>query len=104
MKTIHVIRNQYNHYLDRHGEWVDGSHVPALFRTEHRDVAMNELVEVNLRDFNLRGEILECEADKSGYPVVEVLNPIPPAPTEAPVVTETPCAPGNGSADGGTAA
>lgn len=77
MKTIYVIRNQYNHFLGRHGEWLDGSHVPALFRTDHRDVAVNELVEVNLRDFDLRGEILACESDDDGYPVVEVLNPIP---------------------------
>jgi len=83
VKTIFVIRNQRNHYLGRHGEWLDGSHVPGLFRTEHRDVAVNELVEVNLRDFDLRGEIQACEADANGYPVVEVLNPIPQAPADA---------------------
>lgn len=84
MSTIYVIRNQRNHYLGRHGEWLDGSHVPALFRTAHRDAAVNELVEVNLRDFDLRGEIIACEADDSGYPVVEVLNPIPkPEPEPA---------------------
>ncbi len=76
MKTIFVIRNQNSHYLGRHGEWLDGSHVPGLFRTEHRDAAVNELVEVNLRDFGLRGEIIVCEAASGDYPVVEVLNPI----------------------------
>ena len=80
MKTIYLIRNQRQHYLGRHGEWLDGSHVPALFRTAHRDVAVNELVEVNLRDFDLRGEIIAREADEDGYPAVEVLNPIPVAP------------------------
>jgi hypothetical protein len=82
LKTLLVIRNQNNHYLGRHGEWLDGSHAPALFRTEHRDVALNELFETNIRDFALRGEILACEADRHGYPVVEVLNPIaaPPVP------------------------
>jgi hypothetical protein len=79
VKTIYVIRNQNQHFLGRHGEWLDGSHVPALFRTDHRDVAVNELVEVNLRDFDLRGEILACESDDDGYPIVEVLNPIPKA-------------------------
>ena len=82
MTTIYVIRNQNQHYLGRNGEWVDGSHRPALFRTPHRDVALNELVEVNLRDLTLRGELLACEADDAGYPGVEVLNPI--AIAEAP--------------------
>jgi len=76
VKTVFVIRNQNGHYLGRNGEWLDGSHVPGLFRTEHRDVAMNELVEVNLRDFDLRGEIVGFEAEAGDYPVVEVLNPI----------------------------
>ena len=91
MKTIFVIRNQNGHYLGRHGEWLDGSHVPGLFRTEHRDAAVNELVEVNLRDFDLRGEIIVCEAASGDYPVVEVLNPIvasEPAEHEEPGPTE----------------
>lgn len=92
MKTIFVIRNQNGHYLGRNGEWLDGSHVPGLFRTEHRDVAMNELVEVNLRDFDLRGEIIGCEAEAGEYPVVEVLNPIVMIPEESglPAAPESP--------------
>ena len=84
MKKLLVIRNQNNHYLGRHGEWLDGSHVSALFRTEHRDAALNELFETNIRDCDLRGEILECEVDKHGYPVVEVLNPIAAVPDAMP--------------------
>lgn len=84
MTTIYVIRNQNGHYLGRNGEWVDGSHPPAMFRTPHRDVALNELVEVNLRDLALRGELLSCEVEEGGYPIVEVLNPIPVQPETMP--------------------
>ena len=87
MKRLFVIRNQNQHYLGRHHDWLDGSHRPALFRTPHRDVAVNELFEVNVKDFALRGEIIACEADDKGYPAVEVLNPIPDAP---PVMDELP--------------
>lgn len=83
MKQLFVIRNQNQHYLGRHHEWLDGSHAPALFRTPHRDVAVNELFEANLKDVGLRGEIIACEADERGQPVVEVLNPIPDAPPPA---------------------
>ncbi|MFM7784257.1 MAG: heat-shock protein HtpX [Gammaproteobacteria bacterium] len=93
MKTVFVIRNQNGHYLGRHGEWLDGSHVPGLFRTEHRDVAVNELVEVNLRDFDLRGEVVGIEGVEGDYPVVEVTNPIVDTPvkeaTEAAAAAET---------------
>lgn len=83
MKQLFVIRNQNHHYLGRHHEWVDGSHPPALFRTPHRDVAVNELFEVNVKDFALRGEIVACEIDERGYPLVDVRNPIPEAPPPA---------------------
>ena len=90
MKTLYVIRNQNQHYLGRRGEWLDGSHVPALFRTEHRDVAVNELVEVNLRDFDLRGEIIGVEAEGGDYPVVDVLNPIVTREADALAAPESP--------------
>ncbi len=76
MKQLFVIRNQHQHYLGRHHEWIDGSRPAALFRTPHRDVAVNELFEVNVKDVALRAEILACEVDERGLPVVEVLNPI----------------------------
>ncbi len=76
MKQLFVIRNQHQHYLGRNHDWVDGSHPPVLFRTPHRDMAVNELFEVNVKDFALRGEIIVCETDERGLPVVEVLNPI----------------------------
>ena len=89
MKQLFVIRNQNQHYLGRHHDWVDGSHRAALFRTEHRDVAVNELFEVNVKDFSLRGEIVACDADDKGYPAVEVLNPSPDAPaTDEPVASD----------------
>ena len=94
MKQLFVIRNQNQHYLGRHHDWLDGSHRPALFRTEHRDVAVNELFEVNVKDFALRGEIIACEADDKGYPAVEVLNPIPDAPPVMDELSATDATPG----------
>lgn len=76
MKKLFVIRNQNDHYLAKNGGWVDGSHRSAVFRTEHKDVALNELFETNIRDFDLRGEIMTVDMDDKRLPVVEVLNPI----------------------------
>lgn len=91
MKQLFVIRNQHLHYLGRHHEWVDGGNPTAVFRTPHRDVAANELFEANLKDIALRGEILACEVDERGLPVVEVLNPIPEALPET-ATSEVPAA------------
>jgi hypothetical protein len=76
LKQLFLIRNQNLHYLGKNGEWLDGSHASALFRCEHRDVAVNQLIEINIKDFDLRGEIILCDSDDRGHPVVEVLNPV----------------------------
>jgi hypothetical protein len=51
-------------------EWLDGSDVSQIFNTEHRDIALNQLIELNAKDINLRAQIIECEADKKGRPIM----------------------------------
>ena len=71
-----VIRNIDQHYLAKNRNWVDGRIRKLLFRTLHKDAAVNELFEAILRDPTLRGEVLEADRDNRDQPSVEVLNPI----------------------------
>ena len=77
MSKKFVIRNQSQHYLSQDKTWVDGTDPTSLFRSSHKDIAVNELFEANVRDFALRAELIHCETSSKGYPSVEVLNPIP---------------------------
>jgi hypothetical protein len=54
------------------GEWIGR---PFRLQPWQRRL-IYELFEVNVKDFALRGEIIVCETDERGLPVVEVLNPI----------------------------
>lgn len=71
MTTAFVIQNQHGHYIDKHGEWVDGRDRRVLYRTIHRDEAVNLNFELSSKDVYLRAEILACEIDSSGQPKVE---------------------------------
>ena len=51
-------------------EWLDGTDASQIFNTEHRDIALNQLIELNAKDINLRAQIVECEADKKGRPIM----------------------------------
>ena len=77
MSKQFVIRNQNQHYLSKDKTWVDGTLPASLFRSTHRDIAVNELFEANVRDFSIRAELIHCATAGDGYPAVEVLNPIP---------------------------
>ena len=71
-RSLFVIRNQLEQYLDKQNGWQSGKDNNALYKTEHRDEALNTLIEINAKDISLRGQILEVPADEKKRPVVEV--------------------------------
>ena len=82
MSDCYIVRNQHNHYASKQREWVDGSNPRALFRSQHKDEAVNLVFELSSKDITLRAEAITCELDQNNVPVVEVLNPIPDLPAE----------------------
>jgi len=77
MTTIFVIQNQHGHYLGKQQQWLDGRDRRLLFRTAHRDEAVNVIFEQSSKDIYLRAQPLECEFDDSKQPIVKAGPPIP---------------------------
>ncbi len=67
---IYIIKNCDKSILGKDLEWLNGSDASQIFNTEHRDIALNQLIELNAKDINLRAQIIECEADKKGRPIM----------------------------------
>jgi len=67
---IFIIKSHDGSILGKDLEWVDGTNASLLFTAQHRDVALNQLIELNAKDIHLRAEIIQCEADKKGRPVL----------------------------------
>jgi hypothetical protein len=76
MANVFVIQNQHGHYLSKQLEWVDGRDKRVLFRTVHRDEAINMVFEQSSKNIELRAHPLECETDDSAQPKVEAGPPI----------------------------
>ena len=76
MATVFVIQNQYGHYLSKQLEWVDGRDKRVLYRTVHRDEAINVVFEQSSKNIELRAHPLECETDETAHPKVEAGPPI----------------------------
>jgi hypothetical protein len=77
MTDHYIVKNQNNHYANKHKEWVDGSEPKVLFRSKNKDEAINLVFELSSKDINLRAEAVLCELNEKKIPIVEVLNPIP---------------------------
>ena len=61
---IYIIKSHDGRFLNKDLEWLDGSDANLVYNAPHRDVALNA------KDINLRAQIIECEADKKGRPVL----------------------------------
>ena len=80
MSHIFVVKNQLGLYLNKQQEWVDGSDSQCLFRTAHKDEAINTVFEVSSRDIYLRAEAFACAIDDKGNPIVTAAAAPEPAP------------------------
>jgi hypothetical protein len=67
---IYIIKSHDESILGKDFDWLDGTNVKLIFNTPHRDIALNQLIELNAKDINLRAHIVECEADNKGRPIM----------------------------------
>jgi hypothetical protein len=78
MSEVYIIRNQGHLYLNKQGEWVDGSDSHGLFRTVHKDEALNMKAELSVRDPHVRLTLVTGTLDVKGHLVLnnsEAVNP-----------------------------
>ncbi|MCK5880278.1 MAG: hypothetical protein KAG18_00305 [Sinobacterium sp.] len=66
--NVYVIKNQQALYLNKQHIWVSAKEVKSVYRTEHRDEALNTLIEVNAKDIAVRGEIIKVVLNENKQP------------------------------------
>jgi hypothetical protein len=88
MNEVYVIRNQDGLYASKQDEWVDGSDRSVVAFVKYRDQAVNTLVELNAKDFELRGDIVAVELNDKKRPIVTVGEKPEPRLFELPPVDE----------------
>lgn len=90
MSTVFVVTNQHGHFINKHKEWVDGRDPKLLFRTPHKDEAINLVFELSSKDIYLRAEAISVELDDNKQPIVEVTAEMPVEETPEQIDEETP--------------
>ena len=68
MSDVFILRNHDHTYLDKHGQWVDGHDASSLYRAPHKDEALNQKLELTVRDVDPRITIVNCRLDDKGRP------------------------------------
>lgn len=70
MKEVFVIRNQHGQFLGKQSQWLDESEPAAAWRSPHRDIALNHLIETNARDIEQRLLLLQCPLNDKDIPLL----------------------------------
>lgn len=80
MKEVYLLKNHQGLYLNKQQEWVDGTDAASLYRTEHKDEALNTKVELTVKSADLRILIVDCALNERGQPCVTIDTPPPEPP------------------------
>jgi len=59
----YILQNSDDCYLNKDLQWCSNIVLDELFRTEHRDIALNQLIELNAKDISLRAKIISLESE-----------------------------------------
>jgi uncharacterized caspase-like protein len=73
--TIFILQNQHDQFLDKSLQWVNNCGAKQLFKNSHRDIALNQLMELNAKDIQLRAKLVTCQLDAKGNPVLPIQQP-----------------------------
>ncbi|MFL0800895.1 MAG: hypothetical protein K6L80_10630 [Agarilytica sp.] len=68
MSIVYLLQNQHDQYLSKAGEWLEGDAASALYRTEHKDEAINRKVEFTVKNVALRISIVKASLRENGTP------------------------------------
>ncbi|MGI1679588.1 MAG: hypothetical protein K6L75_12685 [Cellvibrionaceae bacterium] len=85
MQELFLLQNQDKLFLSKQNEWVDGRDLNIIYKTTHRDEALNQLFETNTKDYGQRIHIISCPSNEKKLPDIDpdiLPPPIPKAPKE----------------------
>ena len=78
MSQVFILQNQDKLFFGKNKEWVDGYDANALYKTLHKDEAINQMVEITAKDYKQRVKIIACDLDEKALPMID--SHIMPAP------------------------
>jgi hypothetical protein len=78
MSQTFILQNQDKLFFGKNKEWVDGYDANAVYKTPHKDEAVNQMFEITSKDYKQRVKVIACALDEKALPVID--SDIMPAP------------------------
>lgn len=89
MSEVYILQNQARLFLGKQKDWLDGRDPGSLYKTPHKDEAINQMFEVSSKDYTQRIHTVSCSVSEKGLPVIPQ-DILPEAGSGVPAVKDTP--------------
>ena len=76
MSSVFIIQNDLGQFLTKQGEWTTTDDADHVFKSSHKDLAVNQLFETTSKDMGIRAKVVEAAADTRGVPILADLPPL----------------------------
>jgi len=74
VSTVFLLQNQRKQLLGKSGDWLDGRTPATVYRSAHKDEALNQQFEAGSKDYNLRITMMVCELNTKKQPIIDADN------------------------------
>jgi hypothetical protein len=71
MSEVYILQNQDKRFLGKQRTWLDGRDPAALYRSPHKDEAVNEMFEASSKDYRQRVSLVSCPLSERRQPVID---------------------------------
>ena len=78
MNQTFILQNHDKLFFGKNKEWVDGYDANAVYKTLHKDEAVNQMFEITSKDYKQRVKVISCELNEKALPIID--SEIMPAP------------------------
>jgi hypothetical protein len=78
MSQTFILQNHHKLFFGKNKEWVDGYDANAVYKTLHKDEAVNQMFEITSKDYQQRVKVISCELNEKALPIIA--SDIMPAP------------------------
>ena len=78
MSQTFILQNHDKLFFGKNKEWVDGYDANSVFKTPHKDEAVNQMFEITSKDYKQRVKVIICDLDDKALPIIDA--DIMPAP------------------------
>lgn len=78
MNQTFILQNHDKLFFGKNKEWVDGYDANAVYKTLHKDEAVNQMFEITSKDYKQRVKVISCALNEKALPIID--SEIMPAP------------------------